>query len=85
MDASGKCMDRAGNGDGCIMADDAATGAILLVGDAHGGSGGRRENGEVCSVGNDGVVSGEEGHVTHPELLGASVVFAAMAGVFTNV
>ena len=84
VDASGERMYRAGNGVGCIMADDAAAGTVLLVGDVHGGSGSCRESREVCSVGNDGVVSGEEGHITHSELLCPSVDFAAMAGVFAD-
>ena len=84
VDASGKHVYGAGNGVGCIMADDAATGAVLLVGDAHGGSGACRESREVCSVGNDGVVGGEEGHITHSELLCPTAVFVMMAGVFTN-
>ena len=75
---------RAGNGVGCVMADDAAAGAVLLVGDAHSGAGGHRENGEVCSVGNDGVVGSIEGHIAYPELLGATAVLAVMAGVFAN-
>ena len=47
---SGKCSDRAGNCVGCIMADDDAAGAILLVGDAHGGSGSHRERVERSAV-----------------------------------
>ena len=82
--SSGERMYGAGDGVGCIMADDAAAGAVLLVGDAHGGSGSCRESREVCSVGNDGVVCGEEGHITHSELLCPSAVFAMMAGVFTD-
>ena len=49
----------------------------------HGGLGGHGESGEVCSVGNDGMVSCVEGP-TNPELLSASAVFAVMTGVFTN-
>ena len=86
MDTSGECMDRAGNGVGCVMADDAATGAILLVGDAHSGAGSHGENGEVCIVGNDGVVGSVEGYIAYPELLlGASAVITVMAGIFADV
>ena len=84
MDSLGKRLDGACDGVGCIMADDAAAGTVLLVGDAHSGSGGRGENGEVCSGGNDGVVGSVEGHITYPELLSASAVLAAVAGVFAN-
>ena len=82
---SGERVYRAGDGVGCIMADDAAAGAVLLVGYAHGGSGSCRESREVCGVGNDGVVSSKEGHITHSELLCPSAVFAMMAGVFADV
>ena len=85
MHMSGECSDGAGDCVGCVMADDATMGAVLLVGDAHGGSGSHRgESGEVCSVGNDGMVSCVESYVTYPELLSASAVLAAMTGVFTN-
>ena len=69
---------------GGVMADGAATGAVLLVGDAHGGSGSLGESGEVCSIGNDGMVSCVEGHMTNPELLSALAVLAVVTGVFTN-
>ena len=82
--SSGEHVYGAGDGVGCIMADDAAAGAVLLVGYAHGGSCGCRESREVCSVGNDGVVGSEEGHITHSELLCPSAVFAMMAGVFAD-
>ena len=85
MDPSGERLDGACDGVGCIMADDAAMGAILLVGDAHSGSGSRGENGEVCSVGNDGVVGSVEGHITYPELLSALAVLVVVAGVFADV
>ena len=81
---SGKCSDRAGNCVGGVMADDATTGAILLVGDAHGGLGGHGESGEVCSVGDDGMVSCVESHITYLELLSASAVLGVMTGVFTD-
>ena len=82
--SSGECMYRAGDGVGCIMADDAAAGTVLLVGYVHGGSGSCRKSREVCSVGNDGVVGSKEGHITHSELLCPSAVFATMAGVFAD-
>ena len=84
MYASGKCSDGACDCVGCIMADDATVGAVLLVGDAHSGSGSHGESGEVCSVGNDGVVGSVEGHITYPELLSALAVLAVMAGVFAD-
>ena len=83
--SSGERAYGAGDGVGCIMADDAAACTVLLGGYAHGGSGGCSRNREVCSVGNDGVVCDEEGHITHSELLCPSVVFVMMAGVFANV
>ena len=82
--AAGECSDGAGNGVGCIMADDATTSTVLLVGDVHSGTGSHGESGEVCSVGNDGVFGCVEGHITYPELLSASAVLAAMAGVFAD-
>ena len=47
MHALGECLDGAGNCVGCVMTDDAAAGAVLLVGDAHGGLGSRGESGAV--------------------------------------
>ena len=47
MHALGECLDGAGDCVGCVMADDTTTVAVLLVGDAHGGSGGHRESGVV--------------------------------------
>ena len=40
MDSVSEGSDGAGVGVGGVMADDAPTGAILLVGDAHGSMGG---------------------------------------------
>ena len=40
MDSVSEGSDRAGIGVGGVMADDAPMGAILLVGDAHGSTGG---------------------------------------------
>ena len=84
MHTSGKCLDGAGNGVGGVMANDATAGAVLLVGDAHGCLGSCSESGEVCSVGNDGMVGCVESHITYPELLSASAVLAVMTGVFTD-
>ena len=66
------------------MADDAAAGTVLLVGDVHGGTCGCGESGQVCSVGYDGMVGCVEGYVTYLELLGASAVLAVVTGVFAN-
>ena len=66
------------------MADDAAAGTILLVGDVHGGLGSSGESGQVCSVGYYGMVGCVESYITYPELLGASVVLSAVTGVFTD-
>ena len=84
MHASGKCSDGECDGVGGVMADDATAGAVLLVGDAHGGLGGCRESGEVCSVGDDGMVSCVESDITYLELLSASAVLGVMTGVFTD-
>ena len=86
MHASGECLDGAGDGVGGVMANDATVGAVLLVGDAaHDGClGSCSESGEVCSVGNDGMVGCVESLVTYPELLSASAVLAVMTGVFTD-
>ena len=53
--------DWAGDCAGSIMADDATSGTILLVGDAHVGSGSFGEGVEVGCVGYDCMVSSVEG------------------------
>ena len=81
----GECSDGARDGVVGVMADDAAAGTILLVGDTHGGSGSSGESGQVCGVGYDGMVGCVEGYVTYLELLGASAVFLAVTpGVFAD-
>ena len=84
MHTLGKCLEGAGDGFGGVIANDATTGTMLLVGDAHGCLGSHGESGEVCSVGNDGMVGCVESHITYPELLSASAVLAVMTGVFTD-
>ena len=81
----GECSDGARDGVGGVVADDAAAGAILLVGDVHGGACGCGESGQVGGVGYDGMVGCVEGYVTYPELLGVSAVLAAVTGVFADV
>ena len=85
MDSVCEGSDRAGIRVGGVMADDAPTCAILLLGDAHGSTGGSSEGGVISSVGDDGVVRGVKGYVAHLELLRSSAVTAAMTGVFANV
>ena len=45
MYATGECLDGARDGVGDVVAADAAMGTVLLVGDAHGGSGSFGESG----------------------------------------
>ena len=85
MYMSGEGTDWAGDCAGSIMADDAASGTIFLVGDVHGGSGGFGEGVEVSCVGYDGMVGIVEVYVAYSELLSTSAVLVAMASVFANV
>jgi len=84
VDASCQGSDRAGFGVGSVVADDAAAGAVLLVGDTHGGFGRRVELVQGCSVWYDGVRTVVKSDVTGSKLLGAALVEFAMTSVFTD-
>jgi hypothetical protein len=66
------------------VADDAAAGAVLLVGDTHGGFGRRVELVKGCSVWYDGVRTVVKSDVTGSKLFGAASVVFAMTSVFTD-
>ena len=82
MDLASEGSDRACIGVGGVMADDAPTGAVLLVGDAHGSTGGGGKGGMVSSVGDDGMVCGVKGYIVDPELFRSPSVAVVMTGVF---
>jgi hypothetical protein len=69
---------------GCVVADDAASGAVFLICDAHGSFGRRVKLVKGRSVWYDGVGTVIEGDVTCLKLLGAASVEFAMTNVFTD-
>jgi hypothetical protein len=69
---------------GCVVADDAASGAVFLICDAHGSFGRRVKLVKGRSVWYDGVGTVVEGDVACSELFGASSVELAMASVFPD-
>ena len=84
VDPAGQGTDRAGSGARGVVADKAATGAILLIGDSHGGFPGMIQSLEGSGVGDDVLVFVIEGDIAHPKLLGAAAFILSMACILTH-
>jgi hypothetical protein len=84
VDSMGQDTDGARLGKGDVVADDAATGSILLVGNVHCCFCGGVEHSKGCGVRDDGVSAVVEGDVACLELFGSAAILLAVSSVFPD-